>query len=59
MKDVGEVLRGLHEEEPFDRLVVAGPHQEAVEFMRHLHPYLAERSSTSRSACRTTSRSRT
>ena len=42
MKDVGEVLRGLHDDEPFDCLVIAGPHQEAVEFIRRLHPYLRE-----------------
>lgn len=43
MKDVGEVLRKLHDDEPFDCLVVAGPSTEALEFIRHLHPYLAER----------------
>jgi peptide chain release factor subunit 1 len=43
MKDVGEVLRGLHDDEPFDCLVVAGPHTEALDFIKHLHPYLAER----------------
>ncbi len=43
MKDVGEVLLDLHEDEPFECLVVAGPHQEAVEFIRRLHPYLKER----------------
>jgi peptide subunit release factor 1 (eRF1) len=42
MKDVGEVLRGLHDDEPFDCLVVAGPHAEALEFSKHLHPYLQE-----------------
>lgn len=43
MKDVGEVLRRLHDEEPFDCLVVAGPHTEAIELTKHLHPYLQER----------------
>jgi peptide chain release factor subunit 1 len=43
MKDVGEILRKLHDDEPFDCLVVAGPHTEAVEFIKRLHPYLAER----------------
>jgi peptide chain release factor subunit 1 len=43
MKDVGEVLRKLHDEEPFDCLVIAGPHTEALELSKHLHPYLQER----------------
>lgn len=38
---VGEVLRRLHEQQPLDALVVAGPHEEAVEFQRALHPDVA------------------
>ena len=41
-KDVGEVLRKLHEVQPLDALVVSGPHAEATEFIKSLHPYLAE-----------------
>ncbi len=40
LKDTSETLRALHEEDPFDCLVVAGPHAEAVEFTKILHPYL-------------------
>ena len=39
-KEASEVLRKAHEEEPFDALVVAGPHAESAEFIRNLHPYL-------------------
>jgi peptide chain release factor subunit 1 len=39
-KEAAEILRKAHEEEPFDALVLAGPHAEATEFSRHLHPYL-------------------
>jgi peptide chain release factor subunit 1 len=42
MRDVGEVLRKLHADEPFDCLVVAGPATEAKELIKHLHPYLQE-----------------
>lgn len=38
---VGEVLRRLHEQQPLDALVVAGPHEEVVEFQRTLHPDVA------------------
>jgi peptide chain release factor subunit 1 len=40
MKDVGEVLRRLHDDEPFDCLVIAGPAPEAKDLVKHLHPYL-------------------
>lgn len=40
MKDTGEVLRGLSDDEPIDALVLAGPHAEAIEFSKLLHPYL-------------------
>jgi peptide subunit release factor 1 (eRF1) len=42
MKDAAGVLFKAHEEEPFDALVVAGPHAEAAELCRTLHPYLQE-----------------
>lgn len=42
MRDVGEVLLRLHTDQPIDALVVAGPHAEATEFIRNLHPYLQE-----------------
>jgi peptide subunit release factor 1 (eRF1) len=40
MKEAAEILRKAHESEPFDALVIAGPHAEAVEFSKTLHPYL-------------------
>lgn len=40
MKDTGEVLLRLHEEQSIDALVLAGPHHEVVEFSRNLHPHL-------------------
>jgi peptide chain release factor subunit 1 len=40
MKETGEVLRRLHDEEPVDALVLAGPHAEVKEFAKKLHPYL-------------------
>lgn len=40
MKDTGEVLLRLHEEQTLDALVLAGPHHEVVEFSRTLHPHL-------------------
>jgi peptide chain release factor subunit 1 len=40
MKDTAEVLRKLHEDESLDCLVVAGPHAEAMDFTKILHPYL-------------------
>lgn len=40
MKDTAEVLLKTHEHEPFDVLVLSGPHAEAVEFGKILHPYL-------------------
>jgi peptide chain release factor subunit 1 len=42
MKEAAEVLRKLHEEDSLDALVLAGPHAEAVELQRTLHPYLRE-----------------
>ena len=41
-KDTVEVLRLLHAESPLDGLVLAGPHEEAVEFSKKLHPYLQQ-----------------
>lgn len=40
MKDTGEVLLRLHEDQPLDALALAGPQQEVVEFSRALHPHL-------------------
>jgi peptide chain release factor subunit 1 len=42
MKDVSDILLRLHEQQPVDALVVAGPTAEAKEFTRKLHPYLAK-----------------
>lgn len=39
-KDTVEVLLELHKQEPIDALVLGGPHAEAVEFNKLLHPYL-------------------
>lgn len=39
-KDTAEILRRLAEDEGIDALVLAGPHEEAVEFRRLLHPYV-------------------
>ena len=39
-KEAGEILRKAHEDEPFDALLLAGPHAEVIEFSRTLHPYL-------------------
>lgn len=39
-KETAEVLRLLHEEQPLDALVLAGPHEEVLEFSGRLHPYL-------------------
>lgn len=41
-KDTAEVLRRLHSDERVDALVLAGPHEEAVDFSKLLHPYLRE-----------------
>lgn len=41
-RDVGEVLLKLHETQPIDALVVSGTHAEATEFVKTLHPYLAD-----------------
>ena len=40
MKDTGEVLLRLHEDQHLDALVLAGPQHEVVEFSRTLHPHL-------------------
>lgn len=42
MKDVSDILLRLHEQQPLDALVIAGPTAEAKEFVRKLHPYLAK-----------------
>ena len=42
MKDVSDILLRLHEQQPLDALIVAGPTAEAKEFVRKLHPYLAK-----------------
>lgn len=42
MKDVSDILLRLHEQQPVDALVVAGPTSEAKEFVRKLHPYLTK-----------------
>ena len=42
MKDVSDILLRLHEQQPVDALVIAGPTAEAKEFIRKLHPYLAK-----------------
>lgn len=42
MKDVSDILLRLHEQQPLDALVIAGPTAEASEFVRKLHPYLAK-----------------
>jgi peptide chain release factor subunit 1 len=42
MKDVSDILLRLHEDQPLDCLVVAGPTAEASEFVRKLHPYLTK-----------------
>ena len=41
-KDTVEILRQLHAEAPLDALVLAGPHEEAVNFSKKLHPYLQQ-----------------
>ena len=41
-KDTVEILRQLHADAPLDALVLAGPHEEAVEFSKKLHPYLQQ-----------------
>jgi len=43
MKESAEILRKAHEDEAFDAIVLAGPHVEAIEFGRTLHPYLKDR----------------
>jgi peptide chain release factor subunit 1 len=42
MKEAADILLREHEDDPFDALVVAGPHEEAVEFGKNLHPYLKD-----------------
>lgn len=40
MKDVAEVLQRLHQDQPLDALVLAGPQAEVMEFSRNLQPPL-------------------
>jgi peptide chain release factor subunit 1 len=42
MRDTVDVLRKLHESQPVHALVLAGPHHEAAEFRKQLHPYLQQ-----------------
>ena len=42
MKDVAEILRLLHEDDPLDALTLAGPGAEVAEFSKLLHPYLRD-----------------
>lgn len=42
MKDVAEVLRWLHDQEPIDALVLAGPGPDIARFEPTLHPYVRE-----------------
>ena len=39
-KDTVEILRQLHAESPLNALVLAGPHEEAIDFSKKLHSYL-------------------
>ncbi|MGI9018403.1 MAG: Vms1/Ankzf1 family peptidyl-tRNA hydrolase [Euzebya sp.] len=39
-KDASDTFRQVHEEDAFDALVLAGPHQEVEQFRKILHPYL-------------------
>lgn len=39
-KDADEEFRKVHEDDPFDALVLAGPQTEAEQFRKTLHPYL-------------------
>jgi peptide chain release factor subunit 1 len=39
-KDADEEFRQVHEHDPFDALVIAGPQAEADQFRKSLHPYL-------------------
>ncbi len=42
MKEAADILLRAHEEDPFDALVVGGPHVQALDFIRTLHPYLRD-----------------
>jgi peptide chain release factor subunit 1 len=42
MKESAETLFQLHEQDAFDALVIAGPHVQAVDFVKTLHPYLRD-----------------
>lgn len=42
MREASDTLYQLHEADPFDALVVAGPHVQALEFLKTLHPYLRD-----------------
>ncbi|HUG83881.1 MAG TPA: Vms1/Ankzf1 family peptidyl-tRNA hydrolase [Euzebya sp.] len=39
-KDADETFRQVHEDDPFDALILAGPPAEAEQFRKTLHPYL-------------------
>lgn len=41
-KDAAETFRAVHEDDPFDGLVLAGPHHEVEQLRKQLHPYLQE-----------------
>lgn len=40
-KDADAAFRKVHEDDPFDALVLAGPQAEVEQFSKQLHPYLA------------------
>lgn len=42
MKEAADILMHAHEDDAFDALVVAGPHVQALEFTKTLHPYLGD-----------------
>lgn len=39
-KDAGDAFRQVHEDDPFDALLLAGPQTEVEQFKKTLHPYL-------------------
>jgi peptide subunit release factor 1 (eRF1) len=41
-KDAAAAFRKVHEEDPFDALVLAGPQAEVEQFRKTLHPYLED-----------------
>ncbi|MPZ88352.1 MAG: hypothetical protein GEU81_09805 [Nitriliruptorales bacterium] len=42
MKEAAEILRKAHGDDAFDAIVIAGPHVEAMDFIKMLHPYLTD-----------------